>query len=90
MNVELIDRLRCPKGDRPKYERQVSLGDGVYGNIFDLYAVRCRDGTQAQVAGEEEPVGQPGLRLGGELSGQNDATHRTQDDGPHQAIAPFR
>jgi hypothetical protein len=36
-----LDRLRCPDGRAPRYERQGSGGDSPYGNIIDYYAVQC-------------------------------------------------
>ena len=36
-----LERLRCPDGTAPSFSRQGSMGYGGYGNIVDLYAVRC-------------------------------------------------
>lgn len=36
-----LQRLRCPDGSAPSFERQGSMGYGGYGHIVDLYKVRC-------------------------------------------------
>ncbi|MEJ2123285.1 MAG: hypothetical protein P8Y67_03015 [Alphaproteobacteria bacterium] len=36
-----LRRLRCPDGKAPSYNRVGSMGHGGYGNIVDLYSVRC-------------------------------------------------
>jgi hypothetical protein len=38
---EYLERLICPKGDDVEYERSGSVGIGPYGNIMDLYSIRC-------------------------------------------------
>lgn len=38
-----LDRLRCEDGSAPDYERGGSVGQGPYGNIMDVYDVRCGD-----------------------------------------------
>lgn len=42
-----LQRLRCPSGEAPGFERLGSVGRGPYGTIMDAYAVRC--------PGREEP-----------------------------------
>ena len=37
-----LGRLRCPDGTVPDFNRQGSVGYGGYGNIVDVYSVRCR------------------------------------------------
>lgn len=39
-----LKRLRCPDGTAPAFDRSGSFGYGGYGNIVDLYEVRC-EGT---------------------------------------------
>ena len=36
-----LDRLRCPDGSTPTYERQGSGGPARDGDIVDYYAVQC-------------------------------------------------
>lgn len=36
-----LSRLRCPDGSRPSFNRTGSVGAGPYGNILDLYEVKC-------------------------------------------------
>ena len=36
-----LDRLRCPDGSAPAYERQGSGGPAPDGDIVDFYAVTC-------------------------------------------------
>ena len=38
-----LQRLRCPDGTTPSFNRVGSMGYGGYGNIVDLYSVRCAD-----------------------------------------------
>lgn len=43
-----LARLRCSNGQMPEFERRGSVGTGPFGNILDLYNVRCTAGTPAQ------------------------------------------
>lgn len=36
-----LQRLRCPGGTRPKFDRNGSVGLGPYGAIMDYYHVEC-------------------------------------------------
>ncbi len=36
-----LARLRCADGSRPSASRDGNVGDGIYGNIVDLYTVTC-------------------------------------------------
>jgi hypothetical protein len=38
-----LQRLRCPDGTTPSFNRVGSMGHGGYGHIVDLYSVRCAD-----------------------------------------------
>jgi hypothetical protein len=42
-----LQRLRCPDGKAPSYSRVGSMGYGGYGNIVDLYSVKCADTGEA-------------------------------------------
>lgn len=42
-----LNRLRCSDGNPPAYERLGSTGDSPYGNIMDIYAVRCEGSAPA-------------------------------------------
>lgn len=42
-------KLRCPDGQRPRFERAGSVGIGPYGNILDLYPVRCNGQEPVEV-----------------------------------------
>lgn len=44
-----LSKLRCPDGERPKFERAGSVGIGPYRNILDLYPVRCNGQEPAEV-----------------------------------------
>ena len=39
-----ISRLRCSDGETPRYERVGSAGRGPYGNVVDVYDLRCQTG----------------------------------------------
>jgi len=39
-----LDRLRCPNGEAPDFERLGSVGEGPYGRIMDIYELRCELG----------------------------------------------
>jgi hypothetical protein len=43
-----LARLRCSDGRTPEFDRTGSVGTGPFGNILDLYAVRCTGGTPAK------------------------------------------
>ncbi len=45
-----LGRLRCSNGAAPAFERGGSVGTGPYGNILDVYSVRCAAGTPAESA----------------------------------------
>ncbi len=36
-----LERLRCPDGSQPRFERIGSFGIGPHGNILDGYMVHC-------------------------------------------------
>ncbi len=36
-----LERLRCTNGKRPQHHRAGSTGVGPYGNVLDLYEVKC-------------------------------------------------
>jgi hypothetical protein len=40
-----LGRLRCSDGSAPQFERGGSVGIGPFGNILDVYGVRCATGT---------------------------------------------
>lgn len=40
-----LARLRCSDGTTPAFERGGSVGVGPYGNILDIYDVRCPSGS---------------------------------------------
>jgi len=42
-----IARLRCSSGSAPEIVSRGSTGDGPFGNILDLYSLRCASGTPA-------------------------------------------
>jgi len=42
-----IARLRCSSGSAPEIASRGSTGIGPFGNILDLYSVRCASGTPA-------------------------------------------
>jgi hypothetical protein len=42
-----LQRLRCSDGSAPEFERGGSVGVGPFGNILDVYDVRCATGTPA-------------------------------------------
>jgi hypothetical protein len=42
-----LERLRCSDGNAPAFERGGSVGTGPFGNILDVYDVRCLTGTPA-------------------------------------------
>lgn len=42
-----IARLRCSDGRAPEIVSRGSTGTGPFGNILDLYSVRCASGTPA-------------------------------------------
>lgn len=42
-----LERLRCSDGNAPAFERGGSVGTGPFGNILDVYNVRCLTGTPA-------------------------------------------
>lgn len=45
-----LARLRCSDGTAPQYLRRGSVGIGAFGNIVDLYDVRCGAGEPAASA----------------------------------------
>jgi hypothetical protein len=42
-----IARLRCSNGQAPEIVSRGSTGTGPFGNILDLYSLRCAAGTPA-------------------------------------------
>lgn len=42
-----LARLRCADGKAPAFDRNGSMGIGVFGNIIDSYSVRCTDSEPA-------------------------------------------
>lgn len=36
-----VERLRCPTGDAPKFNRGGAIGPSPYGTMMDAYYVRC-------------------------------------------------
>jgi hypothetical protein len=42
-----LNRLRCPSGDAPVYERAGSVGEGPYKTIMDVYEVMCAEWPDA-------------------------------------------
>lgn len=44
-----LSKLRCPDGEQPQFERAGSVGIGPYGNILDLYPVRCNGQEPVEV-----------------------------------------
>ena len=42
-----LSRLRCEDGQAPTFDRTGNVGTGVFGNIVDLYSVRCTGGLEA-------------------------------------------
>lgn len=42
-----LARLRCADGKAPKFQRRGNLGPGVFGNIVDLYDLRCEGSEPA-------------------------------------------
>jgi hypothetical protein len=42
-----LDRLRCSDGSAPQHERGGSVGVGPFGNILDVYDVKCATSTPA-------------------------------------------
>lgn len=68
-----LKRLRCPGGAAPAFSRQGSMGYGGYGNIVDLYQLRCPNSGEDRAIYmdmyhrgyvETRPV--PGFTLAGE------------------------
>lgn len=45
---EYLDRLRCPNGSAPSYERVGNVGVGAYGHVVDHYLLRCGGAAQAR------------------------------------------
>lgn len=44
-----LSRLRCSDGKPPVFSRAGSFGVGPYGNILDVYRVKCEDAEEARV-----------------------------------------
>ena len=44
-----LRRLRCAGGEKPAFKRGGSVGEGVYGNIIDLYSVTCPGAAPVEV-----------------------------------------
>jgi hypothetical protein len=44
---DYLERLRCSDGNAPAFDRGGSVGTGPFGNILDVYGVRCLTGTPA-------------------------------------------
>lgn len=44
-----LAKLRCTDGSRPAYHRVGNVGAGIYGNIVDLFEVRCEGQSAVQV-----------------------------------------
>lgn len=44
-----LARLRCADGNAPRFGRISNVGMGVFGNIVDLYDVRCGEDAGARV-----------------------------------------
>ena len=42
-----LARLRCSDGKAPEFQRRGNVGPGPFGNIVDLYDVRCISGRPA-------------------------------------------
>lgn len=45
---EYLSRLRCSDGAAPRFVRMGNAGVGVFGNIVDVYDVRCLGGEPRQ------------------------------------------
>ena len=45
---DYLSRLRCSDGSAPQFQRMGNAGVGVFGNIVDVYDVRCLNGTPAR------------------------------------------
>jgi hypothetical protein len=66
-----LARLRCSDGRTPRFHRRGNAGVGVFGNIVDIYDVRCIDAEPATRAiymdmyhrGREEELAVPGYTL---------------------------
>ena len=66
-----LSRLRCADGRRPDYMRRGNVGQGVFGNVIDLYEVNCHSSAPGAVevymdmyftgAGEQRAV--PGFSI---------------------------
>lgn len=41
-----LKRLRCPDGTTPDFGKQGSMGRGGYGNMVDLYWLRCKGSSK--------------------------------------------
>jgi hypothetical protein len=72
-----LAKLRCADGKAPSFNRRGNLGVGVFGNIVDLYDLRC-DGSEPATSevvmdmyhlgrSEDRPV--TGFTIAGESSG---------------------
>ncbi|RYY28275.1 MAG: hypothetical protein EOP62_03500 [Sphingomonadales bacterium] len=44
-----LSRLRCANGSRPAFERGGSTGIGPFGNILDVYGVRCAGAEEVSI-----------------------------------------
>lgn len=63
-----LRRLRCADGKAPAYDRRGNVGIGIYGNIVDLYDVRCEGQEPAEIYmdmyfAEEEKRPVPGFTI---------------------------
>lgn len=45
-----LAKLRCSDGSAPAFAREGNVGIGVFGNIVDLYRLRCATGAPAEAA----------------------------------------
>src|SRR5207248_1082916 len=46
---EYLNRLKCPDGKAPTFERRGSTGSGPDGHVLDVYKVACPGGQSTDV-----------------------------------------
>jgi tetratricopeptide (TPR) repeat protein len=85
---EYLRRLRCPDGKPPKFERQGSIGRGPYGNILDMYDVKCESIPPISIAmdmyhpGYRETSAVQGLSVLPVMSDRSSKEARSAQAGP--------